>query len=379
MNVEFKKNSRYTCEYFSVDWLRKEIEDFRSLRSDYPSDSICALNLSFESKTHPLVKDILSSHASIPKALDFSLNNPKSQGGISLCLLGRDLHLLKEEMARKGRRIIKSLQDPNNYETVRFELAVAAAHKIIGLTSDFASVNSDKPDLKISNGENYFFAECKSKQNLFGSTILELAEDLFLRLRENKDENKMIKIPFSLLSESAGEIIQKLSQKLPPINPQLKSKFTAWGHFKGATYLTDTADYLVISDGKTKNLILIEKRRWNGIPKFYFDNLDDAIKKSYEADKPYVVYIDPGIYAEEIHSKEKAKEMLQTIYEDYKNQVSSIVLFRFRPFADAKNKICWGKGFFVYGACQRSPARFFGSEKEDHFLYIRDSGLEITE
>ncbi len=378
LELTYKNNCEHAIEFIGREWIGQEIKKFKAKRIKYQNDSVSSENLEFEYNFHPLIKDIINSSPTIDDCLNFVLCNQRSIGGINLCLLGKDLLMLKNEISKKGQRVQKELKDAQSYSGTRFELAVASAHKTIGINPEFASVNSKKPDLKLTYSNNYFFAECKSRKDKtndkFLRNVLNIAENIFLNLRDKNIENMFVNLPFTSIKNTFDT---NTLNHLPVIHPTLKEKFISWGHFKGSSYLTDLQDSIIISDGLNNNLIIAYKRNRKNTPKFYNDYLDDAIKKDFTDGIPYIVYIDSGSDIEEFQNEDRAKLEISSLYDTYKNSIDLIVVFRSRPFVDGNNKILWGKGLFVCGSktYSKMPERFFGSCSDDHARYLDGTGL----
>lgn len=348
-----EKYLEYLINFFDLKWLNKQWSDFISSRKKYPEETVDSVTCQLSFNLHPLLRDIYSVQNRDSKKIDFSkityTNSPQ------LYYLGRDLNLLKEEITKTGKKF-QDLKDRQKYYSSRFELSIAAAYKFLGFDIEFASKNTNLPDIHATKDQYEFYIECKRKntenteiEKSFKDFFCLLSGSLFVTLKNFKFNNTLINISGVKpeLPNSTEKIIQKIKEiivsgellsKISVMNmtisfvsildnPNIYNFLISNGHFNKQSMITNAWDGILGSDCQTKNVIFLEKPILKNVPKSFIDYLEDADKKETSG-KKYIVYVDTGESVEE-HAEQLAKNLTRTIY-DYK-KICMIVLCKMTP------------------------------------------------
>lgn len=315
-------------DFFGNDWLNKQWTEYHELISNFNPDSPDSLDTSIikaEINLHPLVSIFINSQKK-GKQIDFSKLNPKYAQHTLITHLGRDLDLLKSEIDKRGNRFRRGLFDPNEYESYRFVLLIAACFKLQNYTVEFIPETNSKttPDIYVSHPKNgEFFIECKQRNQHIADfarydLISSFGEDILNTLVTLNTQGIAIEIEITnenvlkdqkLKLELRGEIIRNLwlgrvlfqlskfyctvsFRKSSP--PSYQSAINHPLNINKRRIYFRAEDAILLVDPPNDNLIVMMKNaRIEHIPEKIPELLEDANKKTKDG-KKLLVYFDMG-------------------------------------------------------------------------------------
>jgi hypothetical protein len=307
-------------EFFGIEWFQTEWEKFRNIHSNVHNNSFSSNLILHEISLHPLIADVFIDQNFENEQIDFNLIKPNSPSDFNLTHLGRDLDLLKTEINERGLLIKKDLLKPEEYESHRFTLMVAAGYKIEGYKVLFVPTSSEvkRADLLVSNNTVNFYIENKrinqqaSDQQRY-EYFADLVDNTLNLLRLRKYYNTVVGVDAKGDINNYSKIIENAIFRKIWRNQDLKEtknlavKFSALkfnselylmlkrlGHFQKYPIYTRAEDFLIASDPVNKNVILLNKNVLpDEIPSRVLALLGDANSKIKD-DKKLIVYFDIG-------------------------------------------------------------------------------------
>lgn len=307
--------------YFTQAWFDEGWKKFCLVRNKYSKGSYAQEILKLELGMHPLQKEVFRYQGTYANGLDFGKIPVGGASDFIISHLGRDLDLLKNEISARGDKIRNDLLIPENFESTRFVLLVAAGYKLLGYEVEFLPIGrgAKTPDLLVKRNQREYLIECKQRNQdaadkndyLFFGKLVEKYLPL-LGFRGVTDTLVDIQVFFRLNAQIEQEIDLGLSrliwrnQKTKCVNkfkiekfsatsnPGLMSLLQSSGHFKNVPVFTRTEDMYIASSPLSKNVIVMTKNsKEDKIPSSIYSELFDANKHDKKG-KKLIVYYDFG-------------------------------------------------------------------------------------
>jgi len=146
-----KQNDAYRKsfeEIFGADFIPESVNEFFRRRNKISSNDTYSVDIIIlELKLHPIIKDVLRIFKPGQELFDQSQFPDHCKADAELILLGRDLHVLHDDLLENPdvyAEYQRELANPQSYRARRFELMVAAGYKIQGYAIHFIARESDK-------------------------------------------------------------------------------------------------------------------------------------------------------------------------------------------------------------------------------------------
>jgi hypothetical protein len=312
-----KKYHQIVIEFFGEEWFQTSWKHFCEVRKKFEKGSFAKEITELELSLHPILREVFRYQSGYDGILDFDKIPNLGPTDFILSHLGRDLELLKDEICARGNKIKDDLKEPDQFESHRFNVLVAAGYKLLGYRVEFIPTGKDKrPDLLVedkikllieSKQRNQSISD-KDRYSFFG----DLTEEFLPLLRtksfydtqlniELKGDTKLssikerIKVDIKELvlknkkstSNEYNISINKLSD-----NKSLLKLLLDGGHFREYPVYTRTEDGFLASDPVNKNVVWLNKNiSPDKIPSAIYEELYDANSKVKNGEK-LIVYLD---------------------------------------------------------------------------------------
>lgn len=308
-------------DFYGSAWLNEQWKKFLMFKSNDDPDNIDSKQIEAELKMHPLMY-MLANYLGDSKLVDLNKPFSETDGMYQVLLhLGRDIELLSFEISQRGSKLKLDLLKPNEFNSHRFMLLIAAGYKILGYKVEFIPQKQGHkmPDIHVWKSEKQdFVIECKQRdQNkadferyLFTAV---LAEKIFPILKAKNIKKITIEIYADLKLEPHKDVLEKIIRiaiacgRFEPIyleNEKIKILFyntDSRGNYdqilyserniNKVTYVSRCEDAFVAADCKNSNVIFLDKEIKE--EKVLTDLLIDANLKEKDG-KKLIVYYDLG-------------------------------------------------------------------------------------
>jgi hypothetical protein len=315
--MRMKKYHQTVIEFFGEEWFQENWRYFCEVRKKFEKGSFNKEITELELSLHPLLKEVFRYQSGYEGALDFDKIPDLGPADFIFSHLGRDLELLKNEINSHGNKIKEDLKEPDQYESHRFNILVAAGYKLLGYKVEFIATGKDKrPDLLVENETKLLIESKQRNQSIsdkdryrfFGEVTEECLpllraknlHDIQLNI-ELKGDTKLSSINEQVLIDIRNLIsknkkstnaeysigINKLSD-----NKSLLKLLLDSGHFREYPVYTRTEDGFIASDPINKNVVWLNKSvSPDKIPSAIYEELYDANSKVKNGEK-LIVYLD---------------------------------------------------------------------------------------
>lgn len=318
-NIDYR-NSFF--KMFGNNFLENGADTFFKLRNKISNKDLYSVDIPLlELKLHPIIKDVLRTFKPGQEKFDQNILPSHSKADAELMLLGRDLHLLHDELLENPdvyAEYQRELSNPQLYRARRFELMIAAGYKIQGYSIHFVARESDK------NKKTYEFSatlpsgksvqvECKQRNQAlvdsaavnYLSLLMKKLAPVFCDGKHNLIVSTDLKsINLSQVNELAKLIashiesktyFQQIATELGSIEIKEYSKYqlqnTLFSELdrQHPTYTTTDDEYISCYKGF---YLMIRRSLGDEILKSYNRLFSDAKKKFGIADECRLVYFD---------------------------------------------------------------------------------------
>lgn len=202
-------------DFFGQAWFDKEIHNFKKDSVSVPEDVIDSEQIRRELELHPLIYTLIN-YVGDAKSINF--DRLPDDGTYQVLLhLGRDLELLAKEIRQRGTKIKDALLRPNEFNSYRFMLLVAAGYKMLGYKVEILPEKSHKTaDLAVYKSPNQdYLVECKQRnQNMadcerYNQTAV-LAEYLFPLFKANKITHLTLEVHSDVKLHDYLDLLKKI-------------------------------------------------------------------------------------------------------------------------------------------------------------------------
>jgi hypothetical protein len=322
-----KQNDDYRRAFndvFGEDFINLSINEFFRQRNRISTRDTYSVEIPIvELKLHPIIKDVLRVFKPKQELFDQSLLPDHCKADSELMLLGRDLHILRNELLENPEIFAeyqRELVNPLSYRARRFELMVAAGYKIQGYAIHFLARESAKSKKTYEFSANTptgvnIQVECKQRnQALVDSVAVNYLSLLMKRLAPVFCDgcHKLIvstdpkSINLSQVNDLAELItshingktyFQKIVTEIGDIEikdyakHQIQNSLFAELDRPDPTYTTTEDEYIFCHKGF---YLMVKRSLGDGILKIYDRLFSDAKKKFSSNDVCRLVYFDIG-------------------------------------------------------------------------------------
>lgn len=312
-----KRYHQIVIEFFGEEWFQENWKHFCEVRKKFEKGSFNKEITELELSLHPLLEEVFRYQSGYEGLLDFDKIPDLGPADFIFSHLGRDLELLKNEISSRGNKIKDDLKEPDQFESHRFNVLVAAGFKLLGYKVNFIPTGKEKrPDLLVENKTKLLIESKQRNQSIsdkdrysfFGVITEEFLpllraqnlSDIQLNI-ELKSDAKLSSIKAQILIDILNLILKNEKNandeysisihKFSDNKPLLKLLLDG-GHFREYPVYTRTEDGFLASDPINKNVVWLNKSiNPDKIPSAIYEELYDANSKVKNGEK-LIVYLD---------------------------------------------------------------------------------------